>query len=189
MPNPMKKSLSKQEQMAALGVERPEVVDEDLEMAPLLEDELGKIHNRTRWQTGLIAAQTILLLFLGVILVVGVIIINYRFNVLNEDLGSIAETGEMARPLLNDLPNLGSGFNNLTSSLGDVLGLSGNNSVASGVRDFGENIAQAGQNLLGQLSDGIQSLIGGNSTAPSGGASSDSGASNQTLFDPNGGGG
>jgi len=92
---------------------------------------------------------------IGLVIIAGVLVINWRFAILNEELGSIAYTGELARPLLEDAGQLTQNFNNLTDSLGGDLGILGNDSLASGVRDFMSQIADAGRQLFDGLTDTI----------------------------------
>jgi len=58
------------------------------------------------------------------VIIAGVLVINWRFATLNEELASIAVTGELARPLLESADQLTGNFNNLTGSLTNDLGKS-----------------------------------------------------------------
>merc|ERR1712072_1598203 len=78
---------------------------------------------------------------------------------LNTSLSSLAETGEMAQPLIADGTKLASNFNNLTGDLTSALGLgSGNGSLSSGVKDFTSQIADAGKQLFSGLQGAIQNV-------------------------------
>merc|ERR1712176_1734489 len=103
----------------------------DMEVAPLLHSEMQKVHGRTKCQTCAIVTQTVLLTCIGLVIIAGILVINYRFGSLNSELNSIAETGVLARPLLSSATNLTDNFNDLTGSLGGALGLTGNESLAS----------------------------------------------------------
>jgi hypothetical protein len=152
-------SMSHEQPMQSLtnrkGEASPDSEEVDMDIAPLLHSEMNKVHGRTRCQTCAIITQTVLLTCIGLVIIAGVLVINWRFAVLNEELGSIAYTGELARPLLEDAGQLTQNFNNLTGTLGGDLGITGNDSLASGVRDFTSTIADAGQQLLAGLTDTI----------------------------------
>merc|ERR1712087_43715 len=127
----------------------------DMDIAPLLHSEMNKVHGRTRCQTCAIITQTVLLTCIGLVIIAGVLVINWRFAILNEELASIAYTGELARPFLTDAGQLTENFNNFTGILGGDLGILGNDSLASGVRDFTSQIADAGRQLFDGLTDTI----------------------------------
>lgn len=179
MPNPLKPSMSNQGPISSPG---PEEIDE-YEIAPLLESELKLVHNRSKWQTYAIVTQTILLTIIGICIIAGIVVISLKFEQLNGELESIATTGKLARPVLKDAQNIGGTLSNLTDSIGNGLGLTGNNSVASGVQDFGNQLVDAGKSLFSQLQDGITQLTG--APAPSGSPSSSSAPSpSEQLFGP-----
>jgi len=94
------------------------------------------------------------------VIIAGVLVINWRFATLNEELASIAVTGELARPLLESADQLTGNFNNLTGSLTNDLGLglTGNDSLASGVRDFTSTIADAGRSLIDGLTSSLSNI-------------------------------
>jgi len=187
MPNPLKPSMSNQGPLASPAAGRQEAIEiEDYEVAPLIEEELQVVHNRSKTQTYAIITQTVLLTFIGICIIAGIVVISLQFQELNGNLNSLATTGKLARPLLKDATNIGSTFSNLTSGLGNGLGLTGNNSIASGVKDFGNQLVDAGKSLFGQLQDGISDLTGAppNSSPPS--PSGNNGDVNQQLFGPNG---
>merc|ERR1712157_500670 len=152
-------SMSHEQPMQSLtnrkGEASPDSEEVDMDIAPLLHSEMHKVHGRTRCQTCAIITQTVLLTCIGLVIIAGVLVINWRFAILNEELGSIAYTGELARPLLEDAGQLTQNFNNLTDSLGGDLGILGNDSLASGVRDFTSQIADAGRQLFDGLTDTI----------------------------------
>merc|ERR1712188_27133 len=152
-------SMSHEQPMQSLtnrkGEASPDSEEVDMDIAPLLHSEMNKVHGRTRCQTCAIITQTVLLTCIGLVIIAGVLVINWRFAVLNEELGSIAYTGELARPLLEDAGQLTQNFNNLSTTLGGDLGITGNDSLASGVRDFTSTIADAGKQLLDGLTDTI----------------------------------
>merc|ERR1711959_71519 len=149
MQNPMgmKKSPSGQGPVgASLETERPCQIDADLEDQPLLlQSELRKIQQRSRCHTCVIVSQTVLLTTIGIILIAGVAVLYVQFQNLNDQVSSLAKTGELARPLLMDADNLNGTINNLTN----------------GVNNLGQQVSTAGQDIFNQLSDGINSLISG----------------------------
>jgi len=161
-------SMSHEQPMQSLtnrkGEASPDSEEVDMDIAPLLHSEMNKVHGRTRCQTCAIITQTVLLTCIGLVIIAGVLVINWRFAVLNEELGSIAYTGELARPLLEDAGQLTQNFNNLSTTLGGDLGITGNDSLASGVRDFTSTIADAGKQLLDGLTDTISGGGGGEDT-------------------------
>merc|ERR1712188_64169 len=151
-------SMTSDEPMQSIHRRSRADIDEtevDMDIAPLLHSEMNKVHGRTRCQTCAIITQTVLLTCIGLVIIAGVLVINWRFAVLNEELGSIAYTGELARPLLEDAGQLTQNFNNLSTTLGGDLGITGNDSLASGVHDFTSTIADAGKQLLDGLTDTI----------------------------------
>merc|ERR1712087_840428 len=153
-------SMSHEQPMRSLtnrkGEASPDSEEVDMDIAPLLHSEMHKVHGRTRCQTCAIITQTVLLTCIGLVIVAGVLVINWRFSILNEELASIAYTGELARPLLNDAGQLTQNFNILTGSLGSDLGLvGGNDSLVSGVRDFTTQIADAGRQLFDGLTGSL----------------------------------
>ena len=121
--DPMK-SMSHEQPMQSLSHPKGEAGEEevDMDIAPLLHSEMNKVHGRTRCQTCAIITQTVLLTCIGLVIIAGVLVINWRFAILNEELASIAYTGELARPLLNDAGQLTQNFNNFTGILGGDLG-------------------------------------------------------------------
>mmetsp|Transcript_15540 Transcript_15540/g.44185 ORF Transcript_15540/g.44185 Transcript_15540/m.44185 type:complete len:189 (+) Transcript_15540:193-759(+) len=148
-------NLSEQENPIFVG-KHPSDRDSDvdnMEVAPLLHSEMQKVHGRTKCQTCAIVTQTVLLTCIGLVIIAGILVINYRFGSLNSELNSIAETGVLARPLLSSATNLTDNFNDLTGSLGGALGLTGNESLASGVKDLTSQLADAGKDLLSGLTD------------------------------------
>jgi len=158
-------NLSEQENPIFVG-KHPSDRDSDvdnMEVAPLLHSEMQKVHGRTKCQTCAIVTQTVLLTCIGLVIIAGILVINYRFGSLNSELNSIAETGVLARPLLSSATNLTDNFNDLTGSLGGALGLTGNESLASvltgngslasGVKDITSQLADAGKDLLSGLTD------------------------------------
>jgi len=163
-------NLSEQENPIFVG-KHPSDRDSDvdnMEVAPLLHSEMQKVHGRTKCQTCAIVTQTVLLTCIGLVIIAGILVINYRFGSLNSELNSIAETGVLARPLLSSATNLTDNFNDLTGSLGGALGLTGNESLASvltggngslasGVKDFTSQLADAGKDLLSGLTDTVSS--------------------------------
>merc|ERR1712232_1100842 len=88
------------------------------------------------------------LVAIGLVIIAGVVVLNFQFEKLNANIESLAVTGELARPLLKDGASLANNFNNLTGTLTTDLGITGNNSVASGVRDFANQISDAGRQLF-----------------------------------------
>merc|ERR1711959_197294 len=160
MQNPMgmKKSPSGQGPVgASLETERPCQIDADLEDQPLLlQSELRKIQQRSRCHTCVIVSQTVLL---TTIRIAGVAVLYVQFQNLNDQVSSLAKTGELARPLLMDADNLTGTITNLTNG----LGLTGNGSFINGVNNLGQQVSTAGQDIFNQLSDGINSLISGSS--------------------------
>merc|ERR1712205_34729 len=133
--------------------------DVEMEIAPLLHSEMEKIHGRTRCQTISIVMQTVLLVAIGLVIIAGIVVIALQFTELNTSLSSLAETGEMAQPLIADGTKLASNFNNLTGDLTSALGLgSGNGSLSSGVKDFTSQIADAGKQLFSGLQGAIQNV-------------------------------
>merc|ERR1712060_814671 len=145
--------------------------DVEMEIAPLLHSEMEKIHGRTRCQTISIVMQTVLLVAIGLVIIAGIVVIALQFGELNASLNSLAETGEMAQPLIMDGTKLASNFNNLTGDLTSALGLgSSNGSLASGVQDFTSQIADAGKELFSGLQGAIpnvtQNAGGGQTTDP-----------------------
>ena len=169
MQNPMvmKKSPSGQGPVgASLETERPCQIDADLEDQPLLlQSELRKIQQRSRCHTCVIVSQTVLLTTIGIILIAGVTVLYVQFQNLNDQVSSLAKTGELARPLLMDADNLTGTITNLTNG----LGLTGNGSFINGVNNLGQQVSTAGQDIFNQLSDGINSLISGSSSSGGGG--------------------
>jgi len=163
-------NLSEQENPIFVG-KHPSDRDSDvdnMEVAPLLHSEMQKVHGRTKCQTCAIVTQTVLLTCIGLVIIAGILVINYRFGSLNSELNSIAETGVLARPLLSSATNLTDNFNDLTGSLGGALGLTGNESLASvltggngslasGLKDFTSQLADAGKDLLSGLTDTVSS--------------------------------
>lgn len=152
-------NLSEQENPIFVG-KHPSDRDSDvdnMEVAPLLHSEMEKVHGRTKCQTCAIVTQTVLLTCIGLVIIAGILVINWRFESLNSELSSIAETGVLARPLLSSATNLTDNFNDLTGSLGGALGLTGNDSIASGVKDFTSQLADAGKDLLSGLTDTVSS--------------------------------
>jgi len=83
----------------------------EMEIAPLLHSEMEKIQFRTRCQTCSIVTQTVLLVAIGLVIIAGVVVLNFQFENLNAELKSLADTGEMARPLLSEGTQLASEFN------------------------------------------------------------------------------
>merc|ERR1712087_510353 len=152
-------SMSHEQPMRSLtnrkGEASPDSEEVDMDIAPLLHSEMQKVHGRTRCQTCAIVTQTVLLTCIGLVIIAGVLVINWRFATLNEELASIAVTGELARPLLESADQLTGNFNNFTGILGGDLGILGNDSLASGVRDFTSQIADAGRQLFDGLTDTI----------------------------------
>jgi len=163
-------NLSEQENPIFVG-KHPSDRDSDvdnMEVAPLLHSEMQKVHGRTKCQTCAIVTQTVLLTCIGLVIIAGILVINYRFGSLNSELNSIAETGVLARPLLSSATNLTDNFNDLTGSLGGALGLTGNESLASvltggngslasGLKDFTSQLADTGKDLLSGLTDTVSS--------------------------------
>jgi len=159
-------NLSEQENPIFVG-KHPSDRDSDvdnMEVAPLLHSEMQKVHGRTKCQTCAIVTQTVLLTCIGLVIIAGILVINWRFGSLNSELSSIAETGVLARPLLSSATNLTDNFNDLTGSLGGALGLTGNESLASGVKDlFSGNgsLASGVKDLTSQLADAGKDLLSG----------------------------
>merc|ERR1712157_75078 len=157
-------SMSHEQPMQSLtnrkGEASPDSEEVDMDIAPLLHSEMHKVHGRTRCQTCAIVTQTVLLTCIGLVIIAGVLVINWRFATLNEELASIAVTGELARPLLESADQLTGNFNNLTGSLTNDLGLglTGNDSLASGVRDFTSTIADAGRSLIDGLTSSLSNI-------------------------------
>jgi len=163
-------NLSEQENPIFVG-KHPSDRDSDvdnMEVAPLLHSEMQKVHGRTKCQTCAIVTQTVLLTCIGLVIIAGILVINWRFGSLNSELSSIAETGVLARPLLSSATNLTDNFNDLTGSLGGALGLTGNESLASvltggngslasGLKDFTSQLADTGKDLLSGLTDTVSS--------------------------------
>lgn len=188
MPNPLKPSMSNQGPLASPDAGRQEAIEmEDYDVAPLIEEELQVVHNRSKMQTYAIITQTVLLTCIGICIIAGIVVISLKFEELNDNLNSLATTGKLARPLLKDATNIGSTISNLTDGLGGSLGLTGNNSLTSGVKDIGNQLVDAGKSLFSQLQDGISDLTGAPapSRSPSPSGDDDDDVANQ-LFGPNG---
>ena len=118
-----------------------------------------------------LALPPVSLVAIGLVIIAGIVVIALQFGELNASLNSLAETGEMAQPLIMDGTKLASNFNNLTGDLTSALGLgSSNGSLASGVQDFTSQIADAGKELFSGLQGAIQNVTqnagGGQTTDP-----------------------
>ncbi|QDZ26105.1 hypothetical protein HOP50_20g86720 [Chloropicon primus] len=160
-------SMSHQPPMEQRKADHPDEDEEvAMEVAPLLHAEMQKVHGRTRCQTCAIVTQTVLLVCIGLVIIAGVVVIVGEFQSLNKELDSIAYTGELARPLLQDGATLANNFNNLTGDLEGNLGITGNGSVASGVRDFTNQIADAGRQLFNGLTGALTGATGNGTDAP-----------------------
>lgn len=106
-----------------------------------------------------LALSPVSLVAIGLVIIAGIVVIALQFTELNTSLSSLAETGEMAQPLIADGTKLASNFNNLTGDLTSALGLgSGNGSLSSGVKDFTSQIADAGKQLFSGLQGAIQNV-------------------------------